>query len=54
MWQPIFEQNKDNVLIVLDTYIKYLQEFKKNLEDDNNEAVYNMIDEANRIRRVLK
>ena len=54
MWQPIFEQNKDNVLIVLDTYIKYLQEFKKNLEADDNKAVYDMIDQANKIRRVLK
>lgn len=54
MWQPIFEQNKDNVLIVLDTYIKYLQEFKKNIEEDNNKAVYDMIDQANKIRRVLK
>lgn len=54
MWQPIFEQNKDNVLIVLDTYIEKLKEFKKNLEEDNNTAVYEMIDEANKIRRVLK
>ena len=54
LWQPIFEQNKDNVLIVLDTYIKYLQEFKKNLEADDNKAVYDMIDQANKIRRVLK
>lgn len=54
MWQPIFEQNKDNVLIVLDTYIKYLQDFKKNIEEDNNKAVYDMIDQANKIRRVLK
>ena len=54
MWQPIFEQNKDNVLIVLDTYINKLQEFKKNLEEDNNEAVYKLIDDANKIRRVLK
>jgi len=54
MWQPIFEQNKDNVLIVLDTYINKLQEFKKNMEEDNNKAVYDMIDQANKIRRVIK
>lgn len=54
MWQPIFEQNKDNVLIVLDTYINKLQQFKKYMEEDDNKAVYDMIDEANKIRRILK
>lgn len=31
MWAPIFSQNKENILTVLDTYIEKLQEFKKHI-----------------------
>lgn len=53
MWTPIFWQNKENVLTVLDTYISKLKEFKKTIESDDAEKLTKLIKESNQIRRVL-
>jgi prephenate dehydrogenase len=53
MWTPIFVQNKENVLTVLDTYISKLKEFKKSIENDDPEKLNKLIKESNRIKRVL-
>lgn len=53
MWSPIFNQNKENVLTVLDTYIDQLKDFKEKIENNDLEGVKSKIVEANRIRRVL-
>lgn len=53
MWTPIFGQNKENVITVLDTYISKLKEFKKTIENDDSEKLSKLIKESNRIKRVL-
>ncbi|MBR4327431.1 MAG: prephenate dehydrogenase [Bacteroidales bacterium] len=54
MWVPIFDDNKDNVMTVLNTYIENLQEFKRLLENDDIAGMNEYITKANRIRKVLK
>ena len=54
MWVPIFDDNKDNVMTVLNTYIENLQEFKRLLENDDIAGMNEYISKANRIRKVLK
>ena len=40
MWTPIFRQNKKHVVKTLEEYISNLSKFKKLLESDNFDAVY--------------
>jgi prephenate dehydrogenase len=54
MWTPIFTQNAENVLNVLDTYISELKLFREAIEQHNAEALNKFIAEANKIRRILK
>lgn len=54
MWAPIFSQNKENILTVLDTYIEKLQEFKKNISDYNEGGVRELIHKANKIKRIIR
>lgn len=54
MWAPIFSQNKENVLTVLDTYIEKLQEFKKHIADYDEEGVKDLIHKANKIKRIIR
>lgn len=53
MWTPIFMQNSDNVLTVLNTYIDKLKEFKWAIEHNNDKEVSDLITEANKIKKVL-
>ncbi len=53
MWTPIFSQNKENVVTVLTTYINKLKEFRKHIENDEPEKVRQLIQESNRIKKVL-
>lgn len=53
MWTPIFEQNKDNVVETLTEYIQNLEEFKKMLEEDDFEGVYNEMNNTNKIKQIL-
>jgi len=54
MWTPIFAQNSDNIITVLDLYIRELQRFRKAIETQNTEALNDIISEANMIRKILK
>ena len=54
MWTPILSQNRDNVLHVMDTYIEKMQAFRKAIEDGDEEAVRRLIEDANRIRRIIR
>jgi len=54
MWTPIFKQNKKQVIKSLEEYIHNLSNFKKLLEDDNYEEVYNEMQNTNRIKEILK
>jgi prephenate dehydrogenase len=54
MWIPIFKQNKENVLDVLNEHIMQLKKFKSCLEKDNYEYLLELIEGANKIRRIIK
>lgn len=54
MWTPIFMQNRDNVLRVMDTYIDKMNAFRKAIADGDEEAVRGLIEEANKIRRIIR
>jgi len=54
MWVPIFRQNKDNVLDVLNEHISQLRKFKSCLEKENYEYLAELIQHANTIKRILK
>jgi prephenate dehydrogenase len=53
-WVPIFMQNKENVLDVLNEHISQLKKFKSCLEKENFEYLSDLIENANGIKRILK
>lgn len=54
MWAPILLQNSDNVLRVLDTYMEMLQNYRNAIADGDEEAVRELINDANRIKRIIR
>lgn len=54
MWVPIFKQNKENVLDVLNEHITQLRKFKSALEKENYVLLEELISNANKIRGILK
>lgn len=54
MWAPIFMQNRENILDVLNEHISQLRKFKACLEKENNEYLWELMENANRIRRIIK
>ncbi|MDD1539361.1 prephenate dehydrogenase [Riemerella anatipestifer] len=54
MWVPIFKQNKENVLDVLNEHISQLRKFKAALEKENYDFLEELIKNANKIRGILK
>ena len=54
MWTPILSQNRENVLHVMDTYIEKMNAFRQAIADGNEDAVRGLIEEANRIRRIIR
>lgn len=53
-WWPIFYKNKKYVSESLSGYIKYLQEFKRALDEDEENTIINYMKDANEIKRILK
>jgi prephenate dehydrogenase len=53
MWVPIFMQNKENVLDVLNEHISQLRKFKACLEKENYSYLQELIENANKITRIL-
>lgn len=53
MWTPIFENNSDNIIAVLDTYIEKLKEFKDAIENNNLIQINDLIQKANRIKKIV-
>jgi prephenate dehydrogenase len=53
MWVPIFMQNRENVLDVLNEHISQLKKFKACLEKENYSYLQELIENANKIRRIL-
>mgnify|MGYP000551021540 CR=1 FL=1 len=53
MWSQIFEQNRDNLLEVMDTYIKHFQHWRELIETENFEKLETAMSDANAIKRIL-
>jgi len=54
MWTPIFKQNRENVLEVLQEHIKQLQIVQQVLSSEDYDTFYKLIKKSNKIRRILK
>ena len=54
MWTPILLQNRENVLHVMETYTGMLEAFRKALEESDEEAIRKLIEDANRIKRIIR
>lgn len=53
-WVPIFMENRENVLDVLNEHISQLRKFKACLEKENYEYLSELIEGANKIKRIIK
>ena len=53
MWTPIFEQNKENVIEILNAYIKNLEHFKKLLENDDYKSLFQEMKNTNQLTSIL-
>ncbi|MEM7551098.1 MAG: prephenate dehydrogenase [Bacteroidota bacterium] len=53
MWSPVFLENKEPILSVLDQYIEKLEAFRNNIRNENREGLLNCMTEANEIRDIL-
>ena len=54
MWAAIFMQNKENVLDVLNEHISQLRKFKASLEKENLPYLIELMENANKIKRIIK
>jgi prephenate dehydrogenase len=54
MWVPIFLQNREDILDVLEEHLLQLQRFRDALVKGDAGELHFLIEEANRIRRILK
>lgn len=53
MWAPIFEQNKENVLDILSAYIENLEQFKRQLSQDNYDDLHQQMKHTNQLTTIL-
>jgi prephenate dehydrogenase len=54
MWVPILSQNHDNILHVMDTYIGKMQQFRDAIATYDEAKIRELIQEANRIKKILR
>ena len=54
MWVPILSQNHDNVLHVIDTYIEKMKAFRDAIADYDQDKIRALIEEANRIKKIIR
>ena len=54
MWAPIFQQNKNYLLEVMDTYIEKMYHFRNLINKNKNEELKEFMNSANEIRKILK
>ena len=53
MWVPVFQQNRDNVLDVLDEHINSLSKFRTLLIKKDFDKIHELIVQSNDIKRIL-
>lgn len=54
MWVSIFQQNRENILDVLNEHISQLKKFKSCFEKENFDYMKSLIENANTIKRIIK
>ena len=54
MWTPILLQNRENVLRVMETYTGKLEAFRKAMAEADEDALRELIQDANRIKRIIR
>jgi prephenate dehydrogenase len=54
MWESITMQNKENLLPAIESYIKHLNQLKKDIEDNNSNDLIEKMKKANEIRKIIK
>lgn len=54
MWVPILSQNHDNVLHVIDTYIEKMQAFRDAIAEYDADQIHALIEDANRIKKIIR
>ncbi|MBR4595874.1 MAG: prephenate dehydrogenase/arogenate dehydrogenase family protein [Bacteroidales bacterium] len=54
MWIPILTQNHDNVLQVMDTYIEKMKQFRDAVASYDEDALRKLIEDANKIKRIIR
>ena len=54
MWVPILTQNRENVLQVMDTYMEMMGRFRKAVDELDEEGIRELINQDNRIKRILR
>jgi len=52
-WAPIFLENSKFIIEVMDTYIEKMNLFKKMISDKNIEGLKTLMNEANKIQKIL-
>ena len=52
-WAPIFAENAEYILEVMDTYIEKMNSFRKMISENNIEGLKDLMEEANKIRKIL-
>jgi len=54
MWTPIFKQNRENVLEVLEEHIKQLQSLHDSIASEDYDKLHKLIKRSNKIKRIIK
>jgi prephenate dehydrogenase len=52
-WAPIFVENAESILEVMDTYIEKMNLFRKKIVERDMEGLKELMEEANKIRKIL-
>ena len=52
-WAPIFVENADYIIEVMDTYIEKMNLFRKLITDKDIDGLKTLMEEANKIRKIL-
>lgn len=52
-WAPIFLENSEYILEVMDTYIDKMNSFRKMITERDMNGLKNLMEEANKIRKIL-
>jgi prephenate dehydrogenase len=52
-WAPIFLENSEYILEVMDVYIEKMNEFRQKIKEKDMNGLKELMDEANKIRKIL-